>query len=226
MSELNKRFSIFYDELIIKNKIKNASDFAKKLGVSTSLMTEINKNRTIVGTSVIQNSVNEFGLNANWLYTGEGDMLLPTAQAIQVSHEADIRQSYPLITEIEAFGGVGNNGGYAVNLDTIEERYVIPLFDNKGVDFLMMVRGSSMYPKFSSGDIVACRLVRERLFIQWNKIYVLNTNSQGAMIKRIKKSDDPAKITCKSDNKEYDDFEIPLTEINTLALVIGTIRLE
>ena len=46
------------------------------------------------------------------------------------------------------------------------------------------------------------------------------------MIKRLKKSLDDTKIICKSDNKEYDDFEVPLSDIHNLALVIGVIRLE
>lgn len=104
------------------------------------------------------------------------------------------------------------------------EHYVIPLF--KGADFLIPVKGSSMYPKYSSGDIVACqRIAMTGIFFQWNKVYVLDTN-QGALIKRIKPGSDNEHILIVSDNDKYDPFELRLADIHAVALVIGVIRLE
>lgn len=104
------------------------------------------------------------------------------------------------------------------------ERYVVPMF--KGADFLIPVKGSSMYPKYSSGDIVACqRVSMSNLFFQWNKVYVIDTN-QGALIKRIKPGSDKEHVLIVSDNEKYDPFELPLAAIHAVALVIGVIRLE
>lgn len=104
------------------------------------------------------------------------------------------------------------------------ERYVVPIFN--GADFLIPVKGSSMYPKYSSGDIVACkRIPMDRLFFQWNKVYVIDT-VQGPLIKRIKRSTDPSSVLIVSDNPNYDPFELPLSDISAVALVIGVIRLE
>lgn len=104
------------------------------------------------------------------------------------------------------------------------ERYVVPMF--KGADFLIPVKGSSMYPKYSSGDIVACqRVSMSDLFFQWNKVYVIDTN-QGALIKRIKPGSDQEHVLIVSDNEKYDPFELPLAAIHAVALVIGVIRLE
>ena len=104
------------------------------------------------------------------------------------------------------------------------ERYVVPVF--KGADFLIPVKGSSMYPKYSSGDIVACKRVpMSDLFFQWNKVYVIDTK-QGALIKRIKPGSDKDHVLIVSDNEKYDPFELPYSAINAVALVIGVIRLE
>ncbi|MBQ8273618.1 MAG: S24 family peptidase [Bacteroidaceae bacterium] len=104
------------------------------------------------------------------------------------------------------------------------ERYVVPVF--KGADFLIPVKGSSMYPKYSSGDIVACqRVAMSSLFFQWNKVYVIDTD-QGALIKRIKPGCDKGHVLIVSDNEKYDPFELPITAIHEVALVIGVIRLE
>ena len=104
------------------------------------------------------------------------------------------------------------------------DRYVVPMF--KGADFLIPVKGSSMYPKYSSGDIVACQRVdMNNLFFQWNKVYVIDTD-QGALIKRIKPGHDENHVLIVSDNDKYDPFELPYSAIHAVALVIGVIRLE
>ena len=104
------------------------------------------------------------------------------------------------------------------------ERYVVPAF--KDADFLMPVTGNSMLPTYISGDIVACKRVpMSGLFFQWNKPYILDT-TQGAIIKRIKPGSDKQHVLIVSDNKEYDPYELPYTEIHAVALVIGIIRLE
>lgn len=195
-------------------------------------------------------------INAEWLLTGKGEMLKSevkeqskrksnyTKEELQAMVLGELKipknnnfdrqtqqveafsspKGVPLLP-FDAFAGIGDDVA-GVNFDTIEERYVIPLFEGLKVDFMIPVRGSSMYPKYSSGDVVACTLVTEVLYIQWNKVYVLDTKSQGVIMKRIKQSKNPKKLICVSDNKDYDPFEIPLSDIRNIALVVGVIRLE
>lgn len=179
-------------------------------------------------------------LNPNWLLTGRGDMLQdensaltnPTKDtsstvpndisnkpiAIPATHP---NEGIPLIP-IEAMAGALTSEQTILEYEC--ERYVIPMF--KGADFLIPVKGSSMYPKYSSGDIVACqRVAMSDLFFQWNKVYVIDT-TQGPLIKRIKPGSDKEHISIISDNPDYDPFELHLNAIHAIALVIGVIRLE
>lgn len=129
----------------------------------------------------------------------------------------------PLIP-IDAMAGYGQ--GDTTVLDYETSRYMVPEFEELHVDFMISVKGSSMYPKYNSGDIVACKkLVLNDIFFQWNKVYVLDT-TQGALIKRIKKGSDKDHILLVSDNLSYDPFEIHLNKIRAISLVIGVIRLE
>lgn len=83
-----------------------------------------------------------------------------------------------------------------------------------------------MVPKYNSGDLVACKkLVVSDIFFQWNKVYVLDTE-QGALIKRVKKSVKESHIQLVSDNASYDPFDLHLSKIYAVALVVGVIRLE
>ena len=129
----------------------------------------------------------------------------------------------PLIP-IDAMAGYGQ--GETTVLDYETSRYMVPEFEELHVDFMISVKGSSMYPKYNSGDIVACKkLSLNDIFFQWNKVYVLDT-TQGALIKRIKKGSDKDHILLVSDNLSYDPFEIHLNKIRAISLVIGVIRLE
>lgn len=110
-------------------------------------------------------------------------------------------------------------------MDYETSTYSVPEFERLNADFLIQVKGNSMYPKYSSGDIVACRKLPLDTFFQWNKVYVLDT-IQGAIIKRIKKSEHDKSIRCISENIDYDPFDLHTKELNALAIVVGVIRLE
>ena len=104
------------------------------------------------------------------------------------------------------------------------ERYIIPMFHE--AEFLIQVKGSSMIPKYNSGDLVACKkLLLNDCFFQWHKVYVLSTD-QGALIKRIEPADEDDYITLVSDNEKYKPFKLHKSKIYSIAIVIGVIRLE
>jgi phage repressor protein C with HTH and peptisase S24 domain len=91
---------------------------------------------------------------------------------------------------------------------------------------MIEVEGSTMYSKYNSGDIVACTIIKESNFIQWNKTHVVATQEQGIIIKRIKKGITNDCLCMVSDNLSYDPFDVPKEEITGIALVVGVIRLE
>ena len=141
-------------------------------------------------------------------------------------NEAEIQDGndwLPLIP-FECMAGFGeDNSGIILNDCEI---YNIPEFKNIGAEFLVSVGGSSMYPKYSSGDILACKKIHERLFYQWGKVYVIDS-SQGQLIKRVFEHENPDMILLVSDNKEkYQPFSIPKSDIRSLGIVLGVVRME
>lgn len=160
-------------------------------------------------------------LNIGWLLTGEGEMLKSANISIGIETEIGI----PLIPfdAIAGFNLLDNEGVKALDC----KRYHIPDFKDRGVDFLIRVSGSSMYPKFSNGDILACRIVKEILFLQWGKVYVIDT-SQGVLVKRLFEDEtNKDNVLCNSDNNSiYKPFIVPKSDIRSISIVIGVIRLE
>lgn len=154
-------------------------------------------------------------LNLNWLFSGEGSMLNNKEEQKPTNVH-----TLPLIP-LEAFAGPGLP---AYDDLRIEDRYTVSDFKNS--DFLIRVTGDSMIPKYSGGDIVACKKVTDTYFLQWGRVYVINTQSQGIMIKRIQPCEDKEFITCVSDNPKYAPFDVPKSDIMQIALVNGAITLE
>jgi phage repressor protein C with HTH and peptisase S24 domain len=192
--------------------------FAESTGLSHQTASNYLKGKQkpdIDKLSQIKQSFDE--VNADWLLTGNEPMLKSELGKV-IKHN----KGTPLIP-LDAMAGFGTGSMQVMDYDT--KRYIVPEFDELNVDFMIRVKGSSMYPKYNSGDIVACKKLPLDTFFQWNQVYVLDT-SQGAMIKRIHKSKKEGFLLLVSDNEKYKPFNIPIDDIYSLSIVIGVIRLE
>ena len=149
----------------------------------------------------------------------------PLCRAVPaVKGSAHGQRPIPLVTE-QAAAGFGNEA-FAIHQDDVKDYYVIPKFRFANVDFMIEVSGLSMYPHFKSGDIIACSILHDAKFIQWNRCHVIATREQGILVKRIMPGKQDGSFLIVSDNKDYPPFDLPQTEITGIALVIGSISLE
>ena len=107
------------------------------------------------------------------------------------------------------------------------ERYVVPEFSRMGADCLVRVAGASMQPRYLSGDLLAVRRLSSATFLQWGKVYVLDTE-QGLLVKKLMPCDgDEACVLCVSENeKEFPPFRLPKAEIRSLSIVVGHVSVE
>ena len=191
--------------LIFSGFGENEKELAELLGYTKSSFSQILNGKVPLSDKFLDKICSlDNNINKVWILENKGEMLKSSNNTPAVA-EPQLPSGVPMLP-FDAFAGIGTDVE-GVNLDTIEERYVVPLFDGMKMDFMISVRGSSMYPKYNSGDVVACRMVQELLFVQWNKVYVLDTISQGVIIKRLKKSDKEGFVICKSDNEQYEPFE-------------------
>lgn len=163
---------------------------------------------------------NYHDLNLEWFFDDNSPML-------HQDTDDSIRKykGIPLIP-VEAMAGYANGDVQVMGYE-LEDFYNIPDFENKGVKFLIRASGSSMYPKYSNGDILACRPVTDLSFFQWGKVYVLDTD-QGPLVKRLFAcSDDDNCLECRSENKEnYPPFRIKKSSIRKVSIVVGVVRME
>ncbi len=99
MNSISARFKEALEYLISSGQVSNNKDFAAKIGISTSMITEICKGRSNVGSFALQNIVLAFPIiNALWLLTGIGSMLLKSEEQPQSTTKA---QEQPTVSATE-----------------------------------------------------------------------------------------------------------------------------
>lgn len=186
------------------------SSFEKSIGKSNNYLK--NSKDVTTATLLVLGQIYP-DLSISWVITGKGDM---------IRSEKNISSS--LITKpripYTAAAGYITNAVEGITESQCEQIPVIPAFPN--YDFTIIIKGDSMEPKYEGGDEVACKRVDGTSFIQWGKVHVLDT-AQGIVIKRIYEDGD--KIKCVSYNPEYPPFSIDKSEIYSISLVVGLLRI-
>jgi phage repressor protein C with HTH and peptisase S24 domain len=102
------------------------------------------------------------------------------------------------------------------------ERMVTPV---KGADYAIQVTGDSMSPEYPSGSVVLIKRINEKAFVEWGKTYVLDTEN-GAVIKNVRRTDNPEVVECVSLNPAYQPFTMETKYINGWYRVLMVLSLK
>ena len=84
------------------------------------------------------------------------------------------------------------------------ERIVSPI---READYAMEVTGDSMSPEYPSGSRIIIKKINSEDFIEWGRVYVLDTDN-GPIIKQVRKTQDPRVVECVSLNPMYQTFTV------------------
>ena len=181
-----------------------------------------------VGDSIRENTLQKITevypeLNIAWLKSGVGEMLntgdsegtLETPGDSETSEEITAKL-VPLLP-IAAQGGSLND--FVVSVKESDcEKVVSPI---KGADFAMPISGDSMAPEYPNGSQIFIKRINERAFIEWGKVYVLDT-CNGVVVKILVPSQKEGYVRCISINTDpiFAPFEIAWEDINGVYRVL------
>lgn len=228
INDVTYRFIEVYQELIKYKIIDNKKDFAQKIGVSTSLLTEISKGRSNVGVEAIQNAVKYFPISSEWLLSGNGSMLKQTTD-VHLSNTFLLRTDRKIeVQDIPLYDTSATAGLLAIfNESNISPEDYLRIPNIPPVDGAIYVRGESMTPLLKSGDIIIYKKLELSLdSILWGQIYLLSFVAGGdtfTVVKYIQKADQPEFIRLVSHNDRFEPKDIPLDSIRALAIVKASI---
>jgi phage repressor protein C with HTH and peptisase S24 domain len=202
---------------IIDYKQLSERAFCREIGVANGFLNKVKD----VGVQKLGKILYTYPeINPVWLLTGNGSMIQK-----QETADSELKMKLIPLANAAAIGGSGISS-FGIEAQDVKDYYVVPKFQDRQVDFMIEVLGASMEPLYHTGDIVACRIITESGFIQWNQVHLIATKGQGIIIKRIHEGLNKNSLRMVSDNPEYEPFDVPKNEITGIALVVGAIRLE
>lgn len=139
----------------------------------------------------------------------------------QVGDSSQDKADVVKIVPTEALAGT--LADYADSVQEYEcEKMVSPI---KGADLAIKIFGDSMSPEYPSGSMLLIKKVNEKAFIEWGKVYVLDTEN-GAVIKQIRRTDRENVVECVSLNPAFQPFTIDTSYIKGWYRILMLISLK
>ena len=102
------------------------------------------------------------------------------------------------------------------------ERIISPV---KGADFALQVAGDSMSPEYPSGSQIIVKKINEAAFVEWGKVYVLDTDN-GPIMKIVRRTPEADVVECVSINPAYQPFTVHTSFIRGWYRVIMVLALK
>lgn len=195
------------DYLKDKGAIHKQQDIADALGMGKARISEALKGKEgKFTTGFIKRFAASYSdyINEGWLLTGEGEMAIPDKS---------------MKPHVEAKAAAGFMAGIGVSDIGRDLRPGIPFLSY--YDFTIEADGESMQPKIDSGDILACRVIDDRANPPIGKICVIDSKD-GAAVK-VLKAFDAESVLLHSLNAEYNDYSVPVADVNRIAVVVGIV---
>lgn len=194
----------------------NISAFCRAIDVKQPTMnTILGERKSKPSYDVLLNIVNAKALNisAEWLLNGEGDMLTQKKEAPKTS-SADTTKKNGYITYLLPMSAMGGSlTGFAEPGVLLQncEAVVSPI---ENVDFAITVYGDSMAPEYPSGSRILIKKINPNLFIDWGKVYVLDTPN-GVIVKEVHESNREGYVSCHSINPDpkFKSFDVLMDEV-------------
>jgi phage repressor protein C with HTH and peptisase S24 domain len=189
----------YYAEAVRSGRVKSKKEFAAAIGINPSSLSA--------------------AMNGDEKYLT--DSLISRVKGEASPSQEEIEQEMVLVVPTGARGGSIADFSLAVK-EYDCERIVTPI---KGADYAIQVTGDSMSPEYPSGSMILIKKINEKAFVEWGKTYVLDTIN-GAVIKTIRRTDNPEVIECVSSNPAYQPFTMETKYINGWYRVLMVLALK
>ncbi|GAB3881472.1 LexA family transcriptional regulator [Spirosoma agri] len=205
----------------------NPKQFADKLEENPSNYYQMEAGKRPIGKHKSNELVRLLHLNPIWWETGQGEMFAPkgTVELKMVDDEEYESAwlpyySIPLQGSFNEMSDPESNYGQAEKIKVIIKRG-----ENVERNVVFEVRGQSMYPKYSEGTKIRCKIVNPA---DWEYIssgvYAISYNDS-FVVKRIKDNELYTKgfLTLHSDNPDYGSTTVPTDQIHHIWKILRII---
>lgn len=220
----------------IKERIRHIADLKKvnkevffsQLGMTSASFRGDKIDRPI-NSNAIEKLLNTYpDVNSLWLLTGKGDIFYAQNNELNETQKDYDKGKQKQIPLIEMSALLKPNEAKFFASENIIEYYTIPKFEIAQIEFLFSIDSDqSLQSAYKKGDLLGCKLLHNTSFIQWGKTHVIATK-QGIIIRKlypVNRNKD--QFECRAEDlTTYPSFNIVKTEIISLSIVHGVVRME
>ncbi|MFL0104828.1 S24 family peptidase [Tenacibaculum maritimum] len=226
------------DKYMASNEL-NDNKLTIQTGISNGLIGKARKRGALSQDNISKLLHTYKDLNANWLFTGNGNMIISntieekeesngaTTNIFKLKTDNDLgSQNIPLYN-IEAAAGLVELFQSQADTNPIDTLSIPNLPKCDGAVF---VTGDSMYPLLKSGDIVAYKQIEDfNNDIFWGEMYLISVEVAGEeyiSVKYIQKSEKGEQyIKLVSQNQHHQPKNVKLKKVRAMALVKASVRI-
>ncbi|MBR1882372.1 MAG: helix-turn-helix transcriptional regulator [Muribaculaceae bacterium] len=210
--EIIERIKFLMSELHLRQV-----DLAQKLDVDSSNLSKYLNGRMPLSDSLINRFVVNMGVSKQWLLDGTD---LPFAKTAPVT-DRTVTELPTRRKDATPVYDIDVTAGSMPRAQLFTDEQIVGWIDlpDVGNDCrIVRVSGDSMSPVIRNGDYVALRELTNLQYIYWGQIYVVTLDDY-RLIKYVRRNPDPAFVTLRSANREYDDMDIRRDDIRNMMLV-------
>jgi transcriptional regulator with XRE-family HTH domain len=217
-----------------KSKGLTQDQLADKIGVNRAMIGSYEEGRAVPKLSAMSTLAHYFGVSLDAIATHDLSQQQPisnksntidtSGKSLRVLSTIVDRNNRELITMVPVKASAGYLNGYA-DPDFIEAlpRFHMP-FPELGLERTyraFQISGKSMEP-VPSGSYIICEYLQNWDEIRDSKAYIIITQNDGIVYKRIFRKDSDM-ILLKSDNPEYEPYEINVHSVTEIWRALGFI---
>ena len=210
MSDIQNRLKAYLDSKGLTYK-----DFEALCGLSNGMAAKISgKMRSTTADRIVEKS----DLNIDWLLTGNGEMIIERVEP-ELEPEISYTEGVPYFDEDfmlgfeEIMGPANEHPSFLIRMPGYERA---TLWCNAS--------GHSMEPEISNGDIIALQRVEDFSFLPFGDVYGIITTNGMRTIKRLGRSAREGFYRLIPTNKDYDEQDIPISQIAMVYRVMGAMK--
>jgi len=217
---------------LLKNQNINKEVFFSKIGMTSANFRGSAKERPI-NSNAIENIFSEIpNLNLEWLLTGKGEMLIEEKATIVEEEEIQYRLGKPLHlpigkTELIPFYEVDFVAGGLETFDTetITPEYYMDIPQFSGCKAFRAYSDSMENLIKSGATLFGKKIDNWQEHLEYGQIYGIITTDGRRYLKYIRRAQNSNEyFLLRSENQNYDDFDMPKKSIRSIWLIDGWIN--
>lgn len=195
-----------------KSKDLNQEDIGDIIGQQKAAIGKAENGETAVALENLLKLAKHFGISVGYFFGEEQsqEIIRHPAGNIYFVEEEQVRAGL--------FGGYNN---VEIKKDNLP-RVFIPGFEN-GELYMFHVRGDSMKPFITNGDMLITSEIKDATQITPGHPYVFSHPAEGIIVKRLYKTSNNLTFEARSDNPDYPPFEVTLEQHAHVYIVKGVL---